>query len=193
MSNNFEDLGLELLLYGIQSPVNIGMILRTAEVYQVNVSLLDLHRVFENPESFKTIEDFACGAISRRPLERLEDPSAIARLRNGRRLIATWIGPDTSSLVDFQFLPGDVIVLGNEYDGLPDDFAASAEERLHIPTPAAFLPKKRSHSPIDANRTTPVAREGQPSLNVAMTAGILCYTAYAQGLAKRNLPSTDCS
>jgi tRNA G18 (ribose-2'-O)-methylase SpoU len=173
------------LLYGLQSPINIGMILRTAEVYQFKVSILDLAGVLVDPEKLKTVEDFACGALSRQVLHHLGDHSAMLRLLRGRRLIATAIAPNPLPLSDFHFRPGDLIALGNEYDGLPDEVVASAAALLHVPTPALWLPKQRSHSPIDPVRTAPVAREGQPCLNVAVTAGILCYAAYAAWLAKQ--------
>jgi tRNA G18 (ribose-2'-O)-methylase SpoU len=160
------------------------MILRTAEVYQFKVSILDLAGVLDDPEKLKTVEDFACGALSRQVLHRVEDHSALLRLQRGRRLIATALAPNPLPLSDFHFAPGDLIALGNEYEGLPNEVVASAAALLHVPTPALWLPKARSHSPIDPARTAPVAREGQPCLNVAVTAGILCYAAYVEGLAK---------
>lgn len=184
-SNGYEALGLELLLYELQSPINIGTILRMAEVYRFKVSIVDRHGVFDDAGKLSTVSDFACGAISRRPPNLLKDPSALLRLRGGRRLVATSIGRRTSPLTTFHFLAGDLIVLGNEYDGLPDSIVAGADALLHVPTPAAWLPKARSHSPIDPARLAPVARDGQPSLNVAMTAGVLCYAAYAEWLAKQ--------
>jgi tRNA G18 (ribose-2'-O)-methylase SpoU len=186
---SYETLGLEFLLYGVQSPVNIGMILRVAEVYQFKVSILDLHGVLKDRQKLDSLEDFACGAISRRGLHRLDDPAMVRRLRSGRRLIATSIGPDAVPLPQFPFAMGDLVVLGNEYDGLPDDILAGADARLHIPSPPAWLPKERSHSPIDPSRTAPVNRDGQPSLNVAMTAGVVCYAAYASWLAQQRTPS----
>jgi tRNA (cytidine/uridine-2'-O-)-methyltransferase len=179
----YEALGLEFLLYALQSPINIGIILRVAEVYQFKVSVVDSHGVLDDPQKRYTIEDFACGAISRRALERL-DPLTSFRKRGGRRLVATSIGPNALPLSQFCFRSGDVIALGNEYDGLPDELVAGADILLHIPTPAAWLPKDRSHSPIDPVRTASVSRQGQPSLNVAITAGILACAAYSQWLAK---------
>ena len=183
--DSYAALGLEFLLYELQSPINIGAILRIAEVYQFKVSILDPHGVLNDPEKLSRMKDFACGAFSRRTLQRLEGASALARLRSERRMIATSIGRNTVSLANFRFAPGDLIVLGNEYDGLPDEVVAGADALLHVPTPPAWLPKERSHSPIDPAQIAPVSRDGQPSLNVGMTAGILCYAAYAEWLAKQ--------
>ena len=183
-SSSYGALKLELLLYALQSPINIGMILRTAEAYQFQVSILDLHGVIANPEKLSTLMDFACGAWSRRPLRRLNDPLELDVLRSGRRLVATSSEDDSSPLSTYRFLPGDLIVLGNEYDGLPEKVVSSADEILYVPMAAVSLPKEKSRSPIDPTRTAPIARDGQPNLNVAMTAGIMCYAAYAEWLAQ---------
>jgi tRNA G18 (ribose-2'-O)-methylase SpoU len=183
-ASDYGAFGCEFLLYGLQSPINIGIILRVAETYQFRVSILDLHSVLDNPEKLKTLTDFACGSMSRRNVRRLDDPSALGELRKGRRLVATDIGPRAVPLTNYHFLPGDLFALGNEYDGLPEEVVASADAVLHIPMPAAVLPTERSYSPIDPTRSAPVNRNGQPNLNVAMTAGILCYTAYAAWLAQ---------
>ena len=180
----YEDLGLELLLYGLQSPVNIGLTLRIAETFFFQVSILDLCGVLEDAGKLATVGDFSCGAMSRRSWRRLGGTAALADLRSGRRFIATSIGKNATPLTEFQFFPGDLIALGNEYDGLPDDVTANADAQLRVPTPAIWLPKEKSHSPIDPRRTAGVARDGEPSLNVAVTAGIVCYAAYAQWLTR---------
>jgi tRNA G18 (ribose-2'-O)-methylase SpoU len=173
-----EESGLELLLYGLQSPINIGMILRVAESYQFRVSVYDRHRIFEDQARLRTIEDFACGAVARRGF-RLVDEHDLKQRSDGRRFVATTIDAGTAALPSFRFRPGDVVALGNEYDGLPDEVIARADVVLNIPMPSVWTPKPKSLNPIDPTRTTTVARDGQPNLNVAMSAGIICYAAYA--------------
>jgi tRNA G18 (ribose-2'-O)-methylase SpoU len=175
----------ELLLYGLQSPINIGMILRIAESYQIGVWIYDQFRVMDDAERTRTMTDFACGAIGRRGYRALSDANAIRHVARDRRLIATSIISTGSLLPDFEFRSGDMLVLGNEYDGLPDEFVARADVSLHIPMPAVWTPKPKAEKPIDPTRVTGVARDGQPNLNVAMTAGILCYAAYVSRLAHR--------
>jgi tRNA G18 (ribose-2'-O)-methylase SpoU len=184
-AHRFEELGLELLLYELQSPINLGIILRVAETYQFTVSVFGSNRVFDDSAAFSTVKDFSCGAWSRRGVNRLDRESLACRLGDGRRLIATSISPAAQSLSEFRFQPSDVVALGNEYDGLPDELLAAADVHLHVPTPAVWTPKERSHSPIDPHRAAPVARDGQPSLNVAVTAGILCYAAYEKWHTQR--------
>jgi tRNA G18 (ribose-2'-O)-methylase SpoU len=175
--------GLELLLHGLQSPVNIGMILRVAETYQFRVSIYDQPGVLDDAGKLRTIQDFACGAVERRGFRKVGDEPALTRLLHDRRLVATSIERGAVSLPDFAFRPGDVFALGNEYDGLPDAFVTRADVVLNIPMPAVWTPKPKSLNPIDPTRTATVARDGEPNLNVAMTAAIICYTAYAGWLA----------
>ena len=176
---------LDLLLYALQSPINLGMILRVAETYRVRVAIYDRHHVLDDPDKLATMEDFSCGAAARWGFRRIDDAVTLKSLRQGRRLIATSIEADSRALPNHRFRRADLIVLGNEYDGLPDDVVAGADIRLRLPMPAVWAPKPPSRNPIDPRRTAPVARDGKPNLNVAVTAGIICYSAHASLLANR--------
>ena len=170
--------GLEFLLVGLQSPINIGMVLRVAETYQFRVSIYDPHAVLDDPTKFRTITDFACGAVTRWGFRTIRDAAELGGIVGGRRLVATSIEDKARSLADFQFRRGDLFALGNEYDGLPDDLVTRADAVVTIPMPNVWTPKPKSQNPIDPLRTTTVARDGQPNLNVAMSAGIICYAAF---------------
>ena len=176
---------LELLLFGLQSPINIGMILRVAETYKVPVSILDPHGVLADAGKLGTIADFACGALARCGFRRVEGAAAIGPLRAGRRLVATSIENGSTSLTDHTFMAGDIVALGNEYDGLPAGVIAGADVVLRVPMPAGWTPKPKASQPIDPGRAAPVARDGTPNLNVAMTGAIICYAAYADWLARQ--------
>lgn len=180
---------LQLLLVGLQSPINIGMILRVAETYQFHVSILDSFNVLDDDTKLAVIGDFACGALARRGFSLVADDSELARLREGRRLVATSIEPNAVDLSTCRFITGDVIAVGNEYDGLSDAMLASADAVLRIPMPAVWTPKPKARHPIDPGRTAPVARDGSPNLNVAMTAGIICHAAYQAWLDGRSAPT----
>jgi tRNA G18 (ribose-2'-O)-methylase SpoU len=173
-----EGSGLEFLLVGLQSPINVGMILRVAETYQCRVSIYDPHRVLDDPTKFRTITDFACGAVARWGFRSLRDEAELDRIVTGRRLVATSIEAGASTLPDFHFRRGDLFALGNEYDGLSDALIARADKVVTIPMPNVWTPKPKSLNPIDPLRTAAVARDGQPNLNVAMSAGIICYAAF---------------
>lgn len=186
LEGEFAGQGMQLVLHALQSPINIGMILRTAEAYEFGVAIYDRHSVLANQEKLGTIRDFACGALTRRSFQPLADAAALEELRRGRRLIATSIEEGAKSLSEFEFEPRDLVMLGNEYDGLPADVIGQADALLWVPMPPVWMPKEASSSPIDKNRTTPVARDGRASLNVATTAGILCHAAYSNWLRRRD-------
>ncbi|HXO67424.1 MAG TPA: TrmH family RNA methyltransferase [Bradyrhizobium sp.] len=169
--------GIRLLLWDIQSPINFGMLLRLAETYRVPVAAYG-----RDHTSSTTARDFACGALERAGLRLLPDISSLGAWQGNGRLIATTIEAGSESLLDFRFLPDDVIVLGNEYDGLPPELERSAHVRLTIPMADVWTPKPRSASPIDPTRVAPVSRDGSPNLNVAMAGGIICYAAHARAL-----------
>jgi tRNA G18 (ribose-2'-O)-methylase SpoU len=176
-----------VLLYDLRSPINIGMILRLAETFQLRVSIFDPAHVLRDAARLQTISDFACGALQRRPPRMLPGAAQLRQLRRGVRLIATAIEGGASTLPEFAWRHTDILVLGNEYDGLPADLVASAEARVHIPMPDGYVPKPRSRAPIDPTRVGPVANDGMPNLNVAVAAGILCYTRY---MATVSAPTT---
>jgi tRNA (cytidine/uridine-2'-O-)-methyltransferase len=169
--------GIRLMLWGLQSAINFGMLLRVAETYRVPVGV-----VGDNLASSATARDFACGAMERVGFERLADMTAALDWRGDGRLIATSIERGADPLSHFHFEPGDVVVLGNEYDGLPSAVEECADRRLIIPMADVWTPKPPSLNPIDAARTAPVARDGTPNLNVAIAGAIICYAAYVQAV-----------
>lgn len=164
------------LLHALQSPINIGMILRTAEVFETGVMIYDAHGVMKG-DAIETIADFACGALGRRPplvFDRAED--CVARVKG--RLIATGLDENAKPLPYHKWQSDDCVVLGNEYDGLPDPLVARADSVIWVPTSSQYLPKPISASPIDPHRVERVRNNGDTSLNVAATAAIIAYSRY---------------
>lgn len=164
--------GLTLLLYELRSPINIGMILRVAETYGIRVEIAASQSILADTEKAKTISDFACGALQRKGYGEI---ASLPDTTQGRRLIATSIEDDSVELPAFNFRHGDIVLLGNEYDGLPAEVFRASTARLKIPMADVWTPKPQSHNPIDSQRAAPVSRDGMPNLNVAMAAGIICY------------------
>ncbi len=175
---------MQLLLWALQSPINIGMILRSAEVYQTAVSVYDRSNAFARPDAAIVISDFACGALQRRPPRLVQDPAEILGGVRGRT-IATAITPDATPLPQFVFAHDDVVLIGNEYDGLPPKVLRDADVRLHVPMPPGYLPKPPSRSPIDPLRASQVHNDGQPNLNVAVATSIVLYHAYLRSTGPR--------
>jgi len=172
-----------LILENLQSPINLGMILRTAEVYQVRVGVLDPHGVLSG-DRLATVADFACGALGRNPPYVARGEDDLVDWAPGR-IIATSLEFGESPQT-FGWRADDCIVLGNEYDGISEAMTRRTNGAIRIPLPSAFLPKPKSISPIDPDRTAPVRNDGTPSLNVAAAAAVIL--AYRYTNLNRTMP-----
>jgi tRNA G18 (ribose-2'-O)-methylase SpoU len=169
---------IRLVLYDLQSAINLGMILRIAENFGADAHVFDPRGVLQDSANRTTISDFACGALQRRPPKTIRAPAGVKRMRRSGRLIATSIDGRAVELPDLVWQPGDIIMMGNEYDGLPEPLITAADLLLRIPQPPHYAPKPRSHRPIDPERSAGVAHDGVPNLNVAVATGIICFAAY---------------
>ena len=164
------------LLYSLQSPINIGMILRSAEVYGHGVVILDTFGVMRG-EKLEVVADFACGALGRSPP--IVETSLSASLGHiTGRLIGTGFGHGATPLQHMSWQQDDCVVLGNEYDGLEAVMIQRMQKTVWVPTPDRHLPKPRSTTPIDPARTKGVRNDGGTSLNVAATTAIIAHQMF---------------
>lgn len=166
---------LRLLLHGLQSPINVGTLLRVAETFGVGVDVWDPAGLFRDAEKLRWIHDLSCGAYSRGAFRLLDD--APRPREESIRTIATCLREEATRLPDFVFRPGDLVAIGNEYDGLPADYIAGADCRLHIPMPAGHTPKLPSLQPIDPAHQPVDPDDGSPVLSSAVSGAIICYAA----------------
>lgn len=169
---------MRLVLCGVQSPINIGMILRSAEIYKVPVLIYDAHGVLRDDAKMRTISDFACGALQRCP-PTIVQSLGVADLDG--RLVRSDTAPDAQNHLDFAWRPDDNLLIGNEYDGVPPELAAASQASVTIPMPPGHVPKPQSFNPIDPDRAAQIARHGMPSLNTAVAASAIVAAAYANG------------
>ena len=177
-----------IILNALQSPVNIGRILRTCEVFQVNVGISDTHDILKDKEKRKTVSDFACGALDRTDIWSVGDlnkKSTLQNLKKKGRIIATCIGQKAVELPDFKFKENDMIIIGNEYDGLPLELIKQADAKLYIPMPKILVPKFRSFYPIDPDRQEDVKQNGLANLSASTSANIISYAIYLQARKKQ--------
>lgn len=168
---------MNLMLYGLQSPVNLGLILRSSEVYQWRVVIIDIFDVLESSKNVGVIRDFSCGAWDRCHPMMLDKETDFGRVSCGS-LIATTTETTAKSHADFTWNNDDTLIVGNEYDGLPDHVMDIVDYAINVRLPSAHLPKPQSHSAIDPSRNVPPAFDGRPSLNVAITSSIIMASAY---------------
>lgn len=175
---------IAFLLDDLQSPINIGQCARTAEVYGIELFIDDPRRITSDPRGVATISDFSCGAWQRRAFKAVGGAAAFVRGYAQGRVVATCVSADAAPLPGFEFRPHDLVVFGNEYDGLSAEVMAQADANLYVPMPDVWVPKPRSTRPIDPRRRPGVRRNGVPNLNVAVTAGIVAYAYSCWAMAR---------
>lgn len=169
---------MHIVLCGLQSPINIGMILRSAEAYANTVTIVDTFKVLENRTSVETLSDFASGAFQRTPPRVMPDYSEI-RSEGGRLVLATATGRAVP-MTRFIWRSDDILLIGNEYSGVPPLLAESAEVSVRIEMPQVFAPKPPSISPIDPSRVSQIENASESALNVAVAASALIIDAHAK-------------
>ncbi len=169
-----------LVLYDLQSPINIGMLLRIAELFNREVYVVDSYHVFSCQKKTEVVRDFSVGAFFRQQLNFIDGIAELDGKLSGKRVIATTPHEKNVDVNTFDWLRGDQIILGNEYDGLPKMVCEIADFCVHISTSEPHMPKPVSISPIDNRRIKAVAREGYASLNVAMAGAIICHAAHCK-------------
>jgi len=162
------------LLDDLQSPINIGKCARVAEAFGMGLYIHDPRKITRNSEALQTIGDFSCGAWERRKNLVLDDIHGFIKNYKKGRLVATCLREDAVRLHDFEFAENDLILFGNEYDGLSREIVENADAKVYIALPKAYLPKPHTPRSIDSSRAM-VNRNGVPSLNVAVAAGIVAY------------------
>ena len=146
---------LRLALYQPDIPQNTGTLLRTAACLGVGVDLIE-------PAGFAVTDR----NLRRAGMDYLDDVSITRhaswrafetwRAQSGRRLVlATTRG--ALPYTDFAFAPGDIVLMGRESAGVPDDVHAAADARILVPM-----------------------RPNARSLNVAVTAAMILGEALRQ-------------
>jgi tRNA (cytidine/uridine-2'-O-)-methyltransferase len=127
---------VRLALYQPDIPQNTGTILRMAACFQVGVDVI-------KPTGFdmtdRSLRRAALDYLPHVAITRHESFSAFeeARTREGHRLIALTTHGRTSH-IDFAFAPTDVLLLGRESAGLPEDVRQCADAAVRIPIAPAL-------------------------------------------------------
>lgn len=142
--------GKVLALENVQDPVNLGVILRTAEALGVDAVVLsggccDVY----SPKAVRG----SMGAVFRLPLTVTDDlPALIAAFNAVGVSYAAVLDRDSLSLPDCDFSGAVLAVVGNEGNGLTADTVSACTHKLYIPM-----------------------RGGAESLNVSAAAGIIIW------------------
>ena len=141
-----------MALYQPDIAPNVGAIIRTGACLGMPVDVIEpcgfafsLHAVR------RQVMDYGAKA----EIARHDSWAAFQAARSGRLIAMTTKG--AVSLWDFAFKPGDVLLMGRESSGLPDEVHAAADARVVIPM-----------------------AEGTRSLNIAVASGIAMAEAQRQ-------------
>lgn len=140
-----------LALDHISDPGNLGTIIRTADWFDIQhiVCSPDCVELY-NPKVIQaTMGSFAHVYVHKRPLAAfLREESA------HRRILGTFLNGE--SIRDFTFMPNDIVVIGNESNGISDEVAQVVTNRITIPSAAQ-------------------GRDTAESLNAAIAAALVLY------------------
>jgi tRNA G18 (ribose-2'-O)-methylase SpoU len=166
------------LLDNLQSPINIGKVARVAEVFMMGMYINDPRNILQSNENIATIQDHSCGAWQRKKYNKVTDIIDFVKNYNTGRVIATTLSDEAIRMHDFEFCQNDLIVFGNEYDGIKSEIIEHSDAKIYIALPKLNLPKPPSHQPIDPSRDYEVSQNGINCLNVAVAAGIIGYEYY---------------
>ena len=155
---------VDFLLYNVESPINIGQVLHTADVYGMSVFICDGPGVFEDPYKRRVIADFANGALGRRPPLMVRPDVLPALLGRGRRNIATSVLPEGRRVQSFTFFTGDLVIVGNDLAELDERVLASCHAQLTLPMlPVGAVAAVIAHQAILVEPAQPVAFGEEPT------------------------------
>jgi tRNA (cytidine/uridine-2'-O-)-methyltransferase len=146
------ELSLRIALYQPDIAGNVGTILRLAACLDVPCDIIEpCGFPFSDKALKRAGMDYAVAANVTRHM----DWDAFHSASAGRLVLMTSKG--SVSLFDAQFQPDDILLMGSEGAGVPDNVHAAADLRIRIPMAAGFR-----------------------SLNVAVAAGIALSEALRQ-------------
>ena len=140
-----------LALDHISDPGNLGTIVRTADWFGIQHIVCSPNCVeLYNPKVIQaTMGSFAHTYIHKRPLAQY-----LAQESSHRRILGTFL--DGENIRQFEFNRNDILVIGNESNGISEEVTNAVSHRITIPTAAQ-------------------GRDTAESLNAAVAAAVVMY------------------
>ena len=115
----------------LRDPGNLGTMLRTGDA--VGAGGLILLDESTDPWAVEAVRA-SMGAIFTQKLVRARWDEFLPWLRSGPgELVATWLGDDTQDYQAVRYAAPTFILIGNESQGMPADYAAAADVRVKMP------------------------------------------------------------
>ncbi len=134
---------IDLLLHAPQYRPNLSSMIRTAEFYGLKtVYIFDAHGLLDPPKNKKGRADmnhmarvWTAGAVDHIAIEKVPDVPEFLRKKKleGRRILGTLVSEEADILAGFDFRESDLIIMGNERDGLPEEVISALDHGLYIP------------------------------------------------------------
>ena len=142
--------GKYVVLYGLQDPGNVGMIIRTADALGMDGIIMSGSCDLYSPKVIRS----TMGSVFRMNICIENDSEKLFDIlsQGGITACASVIDKDAEKITQCGFEGGQAVFIGNEGNGLPADIAQRCKQKVIIPM----------HGNIN-------------SLNAAMAAGILMY------------------
>ncbi len=130
---------MESLIYGPANPGNLGTIIRSAVALGVKkIWVYDIHGLLERrSRSFCEIKRASmgtCSLVETNPINNSILLQKFLEEYNGRKITTVCDSEDSIDLPHFICQENDLVLFGNERDGLPKDIAEREDfQRLRIP------------------------------------------------------------
>ncbi len=126
---------MRLALYQPDIPQNCGALIRLGACFGVGLDIIEpCGFLFSDARLRRAGMDY----LDRAEIARYPSWQAFLAVRAGVRLVLLTTKA-AQSYVDFAFRPDDVLLLGRESEGVPDDVHERADARLRIPVKARSL------------------------------------------------------
>ncbi|MDO5560104.1 MAG: RNA methyltransferase [Oscillospiraceae bacterium] len=122
--------GKYIVLYQLQDPGNVGMIIRTADAVGIDGIILSESCELYNPKVVRS----TMGSLFRVNIFPDENIEKIITTMQEKRITtyAAVVDSDAQSLSQQIFGPGSAVLIGNEGNGLPDDISSKCDKRVTI-------------------------------------------------------------
>jgi tRNA (cytidine/uridine-2'-O-)-methyltransferase len=124
---------MRLALYQPDIPQNLGAAMRLCAAFDTALDVIEPCGFPLNDKAIKraAMDYAACANVSH------HSGWAAFRATAGQARLVLLTTKSASSLYDFTFAPDDVLLMGRESAGVPDDVHDAADHRLFIPISAA--------------------------------------------------------
>ncbi len=146
----FRDNGRYVVLYGLQDPGNVGMVIRTADALGMDGVLMCQCCDLYSPKVIRS----TMGSVFRMDITLASDADELFTMlsEGGAETSAAVIDKDAMPVTECSFSGRQAVFIGNEGSGLPPEIASRCDRKIIIPMQGSIN-----------------------SLNAAMAAGILMW------------------